>query len=457
MVKQAVTNPKSQVDARPIRPFSASTLWDAAVARRDAFADRVRQALAGAGVDALIFVSEDGVYPPWLRLEAWTPVGGGDAINRADLTITVDVRAYRRTPIVATAQLTRGDRKFEASEWPDFTVEDAEDWSRCALALEGKPRRYRPFRDVLRRLIASLAPFLSKPHANPIDRAYRQGRISNFAVSAAWIGLAASALAAVSAFSQLLTSDENGSPGMGIVAFAAAAVALGLGLWLRRRAPPDKHAVAVVEQPLAGPRSTALVDSWHAVIGGLGADYDAVRARLIERLRADEAGVVCREETYGHRVPNGFELRNRFVLAKHQAYVYVHIYRFGDDMFVGWQAFLNWAQWGETAAVSKKVAHGRQVEFRELRRALYVPSHIDIVELNSLSERVHRKLERELKAILKEKAIDQEIDFRVIRGDRESALDKSKHDGEKPKRRGGLRFVGFGGGQGASERAGGAS
>ena len=105
----------------------------------------------------------------------------------------------------------------------------------------------------------------------------------------------------------------------------------------------------------------------------------------------------------------------------------------------------------------KEFERRRQVEFRQLRRIFYVPSYVDIVELNALSERVHRKLERELKAILKEKVIDQEIDFKVIRGDRECALDKSKHGGEKPKPRGELRFVGFGSGQGAPERAGGAS
>jgi len=405
----------------------------------------MRQTLAAETVDALVFVSEDGNYPPWVRLEAWTPEGQGSASNRADLAITVDVHPYRETPIVVTAQLTRGARKFEASEWPDFTVEDVADWTRCALALHGKPSKYRPFRDGLRRLIASVLPFLSKPHANPIDRAYRQGFLSKFAVSAAWIGLAACVFVAISGFSGAMTNYDSSERAVALLAFVvAAAIAIGLGLWLRRRARPEKRAVAVVQQPLFDPRSTGLVDSWHAVIAGLGADYDAIRARLVARLQADESGVVCREEAYGQRVPNGFEFRNRFVIAKHQAYVYVHFYRFGDDMFVGWQAFLNWAQWGETAAVSQTVERRRQVEFRELRRTFYVPSHVDIVELNALSERVHRKLERELKAILKEKAIDQEIDFKVIRGDRESALDKSKHDGEKPKRRGGLRFVGFG-------------
>jgi hypothetical protein len=56
-----------------------------------------------------------------------------------------------------------------------------------------------------------------------------------------------------------------------------------------------------------------------------------------------------------------------------------------------------------------------------------VPNQFDLMDLNSLTELVHRRIERELKAILKEKAIDQEIDFKIIRGDRDRALDKEQH------------------------------
>jgi hypothetical protein len=48
---------------------------------------------------------------------------------------------------------------------------------------------------------------------------------------------------------------------------------------------------------------------------------------------------------------------------------------------------------------------------------------------------VHRRLERELKAILKEKEIDQEIDFNIIRADRDAALDRVRHADEDPSRR----------------------
>ncbi len=436
-----------RLDARPIRPVSSSTLWDEAVARRDAFAESIRKTLAARNVEALVFESEVGNYPPWVRFEAWTPVSEG-ARNRADLEIVVDVRPYRETPIVVTARFTRGGRRIEATEWPDFSVDDVADWTNSALLLRGGPAKYRPFRDWLGALAASLLPFLSKPHANPIARAYRPSLVASLAVALGWIGVIGGALSAFDALSAAISSDDADGSRLSLLFFViAAAVAILAGVWLSRRARPDRHAVAVVPQPMFDPRTTRLVDSWSAVIAGLGADFENIRKRLVDRLRTDEtdAGVISHEETYGHRVPNGFEVRNRFVVAKHQAYVYVHFQRFGDDMFVGWQAFLNFAQWAETVPVSTKIQERRQIEFRELRRAYYQPTHIDIVELNALSERVHRKLERELKTILREKQIDQEIDFKVIRGDRESALAKSEQGDQKPGRKGGLRFVGFGG------------
>jgi hypothetical protein len=203
-------------------------------------------------------------------------------------------------------------------------------------------------------------------------------------------------------------------------------------LIVRRR----RHAVFVPEQSIVPPRNLGLVDSWHAVIAEFGRDYDQIKARLVASVTAEQAaGLSCRTEVYGYRTPNGFEERERLVVSKGQGLVQVHIYRFSDDLFVGWHAYLNWAQWNETAAVSNKVERGQTVEFRELRQGYYVPNQFDLIDLNSLSELVHRRLERELKAILKEKEIDQEIDFNIIRGDRDAALDRARHADEGSSRR----------------------
>src|SRR5262249_34586886 len=165
----------------------------------------------------------------------------------------------------------------------------------------------------------------------------------------------------------------------------------------------------------------------------LGRDFSKVKQQLVDAIAEDaSSGIACQTETYTHRAPNGYEQRERLVVTRDQGMVHVHIYQFGDDLFVAWYAYGNWAQWAETKPVVVKVHSGREVEYRDLRPAIYVPSQFDLIDLSSLSEFVHRRLEREIKALMKEKAIDQEIDFKVIRGDRDRALDEERHKaGEK--------------------------
>jgi hypothetical protein len=215
-------------------------------------------------------------------------------------------------------------------------------------------------------------------------------------------------------------------------------LALALVAYFSRR---RQHVVFVSPQPLNPPTNLVLVDSWHTVIAELGRDYAEVKGRLVATLKQEEAvgGLTCRTETYGYRTPNGYEERERLVVSKGQGVVHVHIYSFGEDVFIGWHAYLNWAKWAETVPVTTKIVGREVIEFRELRRGFYVPSQFDLIDLNSLSELVHRRLEREIKAILKEKAIDQDIDFKIIRGDRDAALDRAKH-GEK-KSGGGWRYA----------------
>ena len=213
-----------------------------------------------------------------------------------------------------------------------------------------------------------------------------------------------------------------------IVLGIAGLIVAGLIAKFRRRA------VSVTMQSELPPRNLGLVDSWHAVVAELGRDFANVKQRLVHAI-AEEAspGVACQTETYTHRAPNGYEQRERLVISKDQGMVLGHIYQFGHDLLIGWYAYLNWAQWGETSPVTVKIHEGQEIEYRDLRPAAYVPNQFDLIDLSSLSEFVHRRVEREIKAMMKERAIDQEIDFKVIRGDRDRALDEGRHSGDEKK------------------------
>src|SRR5262245_30831965 len=113
MDAQALRASDGPIDARPVRPETDGTLWDAAGARRDEIAGNVRAVLASEGIDALVLVSASGNYPPWVTLEAWLPsdnplLTGGTECERAKLEFIVDVKPYAEHPVLTTARLTRG-------------------------------------------------------------------------------------------------------------------------------------------------------------------------------------------------------------------------------------------------------------------------------------------------------------------------------------------------------------
>jgi hypothetical protein len=412
-----------RVDARPVRPTSNATPWDRALALRDRIADLVRETLAKEGLDAAVFVSQNGDYPPWVKLEAWLP-GGPDPASRerAELQFTIDSKPYYEHDIVISARLMRGKKKIAVKERPDFPNHNVAEWVMYALGRGGKPGNYTPILDAILGFFVAMTPLVRGRHSNRLSADYR----TKF-TGANVLGTIGVLLLVLGFYEITLTRE----PVLSLLMMAGGVGALiAAGLIMRFRI----RSVSVTPQSQLPPRHLGLVDSWHVVVAELGRDFANVRNRLINAATEDvEPGVTAQTETYTHRAPNGYEQRERLVLGKDQGMVHLHIYQFGHDVFVGWHAYLNWAQWGETNPVSMKVRNGQEVEFRDLRPSVYVPNQFDLIDLSSLSEFVHRRLEREIKALLKEKAIEQEIDFKVIRGDRDRALDEARHKGDEKK------------------------
>ena len=410
------------VDARPVRPASRSSLWEGAVALRDHMTQGIHQALDDAGIDALVLVSQPGVYPPWVRLEAWVPTANPRAgRRRCELEIIVAPAAYREDELVVTARAKRDSgTTIEVTNRPshEFGSQAAREWAAFALGRAEPPSNYTPLADALIGLIVAFIPLVHGPHHNAIDSRFR----NQFSLTGAKCLVLVSAVVGFVGFQG--AASGSGAGAVGIV--LALAGLIGAAVMVKRRV----DVVAVPPQPTAAPRTLALVDSWHTGLSGLGDQGVALREEMERALGANQAADIhCALETHSYRTPNGYEHRERLVVTKGQSIVQVHIHPFGDDLFVAWHAYLNRAQWGESTALSHRVADGVAVTFRDLQPVHYAPNQFDLIDLSSLSELVHRHLERAIKRLMSERAIDQEIDFTIIRGDRARSLDRGREAG----------------------------
>jgi hypothetical protein len=408
-----------RLDARPAHRVSEHSAWSSAIAVRDSHVGTILNALEAEGIDALVLASQHGIFPPWVRLEAWLPAAGAEgARSRCQLEIVVDVRPFHERTLVVTARATRGPRTLSVAERPEFSSRDAKEWTLYALGRGPTPSSYTPVADAVRSLLAGIVPFLHGPHHNPIHDRWRNA----LSLTGARVLAMGGGILMLMGGSLAAGAEDGASVALvaGLGAMAAAA------LVVRAR----RLSVSTPAQPPVPPRLPGLVDSWHTVVSGLGRDQAGLVERIRDRLTGGAAGLRCQVETYSYRTPNGYEQRERLVVSRRQGMVHVHVYRFGEDAFVGWHAYLNWARWAETGAVSRRVADGVETEFRDLRPGLYVPGQFDLIDVNSLSEFVHRQVQGEIARSLREREIDQQIDFRVIRGDRERALDRTRHGGD---------------------------
>jgi hypothetical protein len=412
---EAASPATGRLDVRPLLPVSTATVWDEAIRVRDRLAAVVETTLAHEGVDALLIKSQAGNYPAWIRLEAWLPdPSGRPGVNeRCDLELIVDAKPFNRHQLVYTARLTRGKQSLALNERPRFSEADVAQWTRYAIGCGPKPSNYHPRIDALLNSIGTFIPPL-RPRYNPLAAGYRNGLIE------------ARTIAAV-ALCALLVAALLYRPLLAIVAVGIGAVTLAAALALPFIAGRYRQRDWVVPQPRETPRHLGHVDSWHAVLSGLGTEAESLKRRIIDcLLETSPSGFSPRLEIFGHRTANGYDERERIAVSHRQGQVHIHVYPVADDLFIGWQAHLNWAKWGETAPVANRDTGIHGIAYRDLKPSWYYPSDFDLIDLNSLSAVVHGMLEREIKVLLKERAIDQEVDFEINRGDRGDALDARK-------------------------------
>lgn len=183
--------------------------------------------------------------------------------------------------------------------------------------------------------------------------------------------------------------------------------------------------VTVLDKPPVEPRFPRMVDAWNAVIPRLGGQRDTVRVRLFEAVRGRPIDRMRSSlESYAYFGADGYVEREQLVVRLGQALVHMHVYNFEDELFVGWDANINLVRWVESAPQSTRIEDGALNQFCGLEAGWHQTNEYDIVDLNVVTELVHRRLKDELLVILKERSITDEIDFSIVRGAREGLVKK---------------------------------
>ena len=82
----------------------------------------------------------------------------------------------------------------------------------------------------------------------------------------------------------------------------------------------------------------------------LGRSWQDVRDRLFKRLgEGSNWNIQSRVENISYLTPDGKQERQQIVLSQGRGAVFCQIYPYGDDLYIGWDAYLNYGQWVERA------------------------------------------------------------------------------------------------------------
>jgi hypothetical protein len=225
--------------------------------------------------------------------------------------------------------------------------------------------------------------------------------------------------------------SQGGSPSDShLYVFAALAVVVGILNRNRRRL------IWSSGRPQADPRIMLRMDSWQALLIGLGSERDSVHDAVVADLKANaDASWSVAEERIWYWGVDGKEERQQTVVSFRSALAFLHFTAYGSDLYVAWDAHINRGTWTE-----KPVGRGTSVETGPLCEVHTIaPAHrpvseYDVSDGNCVLERVHAVMTRVLRRKLAEHRLDQEIDFNIVREQRAGLTgeDRDEHR-EKPR------------------------
>ena len=156
----------------------------------------------------------------------------------------------------------------------------------------------------------------------------------------------------------------------------------------------------------------------------LGRSWQDVCDRLFKRLgEGSNWNIQSRVENISYLTPDGKQERQQIVLSQGRGAVFCQIYPYGDDLYIGWDAYLNYGQWVERAfARGYDSALAAPIVVNTVSPAVVRVTEYDLIDVNRLIEWVHSRVVQVVKQVMAEHKLNQEIDFKISRGERQSLL-----------------------------------
>jgi hypothetical protein len=375
------------VEARPVVQRLSDGLFPQAERIREDLYLAFEGLLQSLRVEGLVLQSGAHVHPCWVSFECWLPQENRLLTERVSAVVAVEPQPFHRFEIIYNLS-----------------------WNN-----RGKPKSVNGLRHFTAQEAAMLAQYLVTGGAEPNfsslqirQKSWQIWKPENKvnAVGRDWLGTLPLVLIVL---------------GLATIAFGIGVfLLLGgiLAFWLLSRRPCTVRSSG---KPLFEPRNLQRVDSWQTVVSGAGIDAAIVRQRFLDAIEDPPSqNFRCTYERIWYWGLDTKEEREQVILTLGRAILFAQIYGYGRDLYVGWDAHLNNGTWVEkTLATGIDSTTGRLTRINTVVQGWQRLTEYDVSDVSCLTEWAHSQLVRIIKRYMEERRIDQEIDFKIIRGERQ--------------------------------------
>lgn len=401
--------PDNVINALPILPRADATVWTNVHNARDTIDSAVKK-LTQKQINALILKSNDFEFPAWVKIEFWISEGDPLVTERSSAIFWIYPKAFHRYEIEYAIEFDNRGRKKSYKRLHDIDDQDVNQVVRY-LIQEGKRPKF------VHKEIRQSTWQLWKPANKQV------------AVGWDWLSVLATTVLVIGIFG-IITKNLFG------MLFGMPLCLVG-GVWLYKLGGRPVQ-VRTPGKPKQEPRRLRRVDSWQVVISGLGSSYADMKTRFANDLKHPPIDSVRDQfERIWYWGLDSVVEREQIAITLGRGIVFCQIYQYDKELYVGWDGHLNLGQWVEkdlSQGIDK--ATGQLALVKEVVMGWQNITEYDITDLNCLMEWVHVKLVKSLKELMAEHKIEQEVDFKILRGERQNLTQSMQQTSDTHTRKG---------------------